>query len=115
DKNNTSLPAPRHQHPHSIDDYLRRYPRACAAIIAYSTGYATPHCAANILRDAHNKQSNYSEWIWTCYRSDPTPAVREAIKSRHHLKGYLSSYETALAIIRHHNNTGQSPPFASWM
>lgn len=100
--------------PRSIDAYLKRYPRTCAAIIAYSLGYATPQCAANILKDAHDGQSNYSEWIYSCFSTDPRPAVRSAIRSRHHLKGYMSDYQTALAIVRRANKDGEQPVFASW-
>ena len=46
-----------------------------ATIIAFSLGYATPHCAANILKDAHERQENWSEWIYECYGADPLPAV----------------------------------------
>jgi hypothetical protein len=69
-------------------------------IIAFSLGYATPRCAANILKDAHEGQPNYSEWIYSCYRADPRPAVRDAIKARHALNGYMSDYELALRIVR---------------
>jgi len=98
----------------SIDDYLQRCPRLCAAIIAYSTGYATPRCAANILKDAHERQRNYSEWIYECYRADPLPAVQGAVRSRHHLNGYMADYQTALAIVRRANEKGEEPVFASW-
>jgi hypothetical protein len=100
--------------PSSLDEYLRRYERTCATIIAFSLGYATPHCAANILKDAHERQQNYSEWIYECYRADPLPAVRDAIRSRHHFKGYMSEYQAALAIVRRANQSGEHPPFASW-
>src|SRR5215470_1097069 len=71
----------------SIDGYCRRYERTVAAIIAFSLGYATPQCAATILRDAHERRQNYCEWIHECYRADPLPAVRAAIRSRHALTG----------------------------
>jgi hypothetical protein len=100
--------------PQSIDDYLRRYPRVCAAVIAYSLGYATPRCAANILKDAHDRNKNYCEWIYECYRADPLPAVQGAIHARRHLRGYMSDYRTALALVRRANDGGEQPVFASW-
>jgi hypothetical protein len=100
--------------PSSIDEYLHRYERTCAAIIAFSSGYATPQCAANILKDAHERRQNYSEWIYECYRADPVPAVRTAIKSRHRLKGYMADNQTALAIVRRAKQHGEHPLFASW-
>jgi hypothetical protein len=103
-----------HPRPASLDEYLQRYPRACAAVIAFSLGYATPHCAANILRDAHERRENWSEWIYECYRADPLPAVRSAIASRHALKGYMAEYQQALALVRRANERGEGPLFASW-
>src|SRR5947209_4489468 len=100
--------------PASLDEYLQRYPRTCATIIAFSLGYATPQCAANILRDAHLRQPNWSEWIFECYNTNPLPAVQAAIQSRHALKGYMSEYHEALRIVRRTNRTGEHPDFASW-
>jgi len=100
--------------PNTIDDYLQRYPRLCATIIAFSLGYATPRCAANILKDAHERRTNYCEWIYECYRADPLPAVQEAIRSRHSLHGYMADYYQALAIVRRANHDGEHPTFASW-
>jgi len=100
--------------PSSIDEYLQRYPHVCAAVIAFSLGYATPQCAANILRDAHDRRENWSEWIYECYRADPLPAVRSAIRSRHALSGYMSDYRQALALVRRSMRTGEGPLFASW-
>ena len=100
--------------PTSIEEYLHRYPRTCAAVIAFSLGYATPQCAANIVKDAHERRDNWSEWIYSCYRCDPLPAVRGAIRSRHALSGYMADYQQALAIVRRANERGEHPPFGSW-
>ena len=100
--------------PTSIDEYLHRYPRVCAAIIAYSLGYATPQCAASILQDAHERQQNYSEWIVACYKADPLPALQDAIRSRHSLRGHMADYRTALGIVRRAINDGEQPLTASW-
>ncbi len=95
-------------------DFLKRYPRICAHIIAESLGYALPVLAARILRDAKENRKNYCEWIDACHRGDPKPAVRSAIANRHHHTGYMASYELALRIVRHELDTGESPLLASW-
>lgn len=98
----------------SPDDYLRRYPRLCAHIIAESLGYATPLTAARILQDAAEGRENYCEWIFACYQADPAKAVRAAIQRRAHHRGYMASYEQALALVRHQLDTGEGPTLASW-
>lgn len=98
----------------SAEDYLRRYPRMCAHIIAESLGYATPRLAASILKDAKEGNENWCEWIYSCYRRDPRPAVERAIRNRHHHEGYMACYELALQIIRRELETGEGPMFASW-
>lgn len=95
-------------------DYLRRYPRICAHIIAESLGYATPTLAASILMDARDGRENWCEWIYSCYRRDPKPAVERAIRDRHRHEGYMASYEQALAIVRRQLDTGEEPLFGSW-
>ncbi len=98
----------------SRDEYLARYPRICAHIIAESLGYATPRLAACILKDAKEGRENYCEWIHSCYDRDPRPAVERAIKNRHRHRGYMASYELALRIVRSELETGQGPTLASW-
>ncbi len=80
-------------------DFLGRYPRICAHIIAESLGYAVPSLAARILMDAKEGRQNYCEWIDACYHNDPKPAVQGAIVNRHHHTGYMASYELALRIV----------------
>ena len=81
-------------------DYMRVFPKATAAVIAFSLGYATPTNAASILQAAHKREQHWCEWIYSCYKCDPLPAVRGAIASRHTLRGYMADYPTALAIVR---------------
>ena len=102
------------QAPTSPQDYLARYPRICAHIIAESLGYAIPRVAAAILKDAKEGRENWCEWIFSCYDRDPRPAVERAIHNRHRHTGYMASYEQALAIVRHELDTGQGPMLASW-
>ena len=98
----------------SRDEYLCRYPRICAHIIAESLGYATPRVAAAILKDAHEGNENWCEWIYSCYDRNPRRAVRNAIRNRHTHTGYMASYEDALQIVRCQIETGEGPTFASW-
>ncbi len=102
------------QLPRSTNDYLRCYPRICAHVIAESLGYATPTLAAKILKDAKEGHENWCEWIASCYRCDPRPAVERAIRNRHHHQGYMASYRQALQIIRRQIDSGDEPMFASW-
>ncbi len=95
-------------------DYLRRYPRICAHVIAESLGYATPGVAASILKDAHEGNENWCEWIYSCYDRDPGRAVRDAIRRRHLHEGYMASYQQALGIVRRQIETGEGPTLASW-
>ena len=96
------------------NEVMRRYPRLTAHIIAESLGYATPTCAARILKDARDGQKNYCEWIYSCYSSDPLPAVRNAIRNRHYHEGFMAEYKLALALVRKAIDTGDEPLFASW-
>lgn len=95
-------------------DYLRRYPRICAHIIAESLGYAVPLLAASILKHAKENQPHYCEWIDACYRGDPRPALERAIRGRHMHSGYMASYDLALKIVRRELDEGESPLLASW-
>jgi len=95
-------------------DYLQRYPRICAHIVAESLGYAIPRVAAQILKDAKEGNENWCEWIYSCYNRDHKPAVEQAIKNRHKHRGYMASYDLALRIVRHELDTGEGPSLASW-
>lgn len=47
----------------SPKEIMKKYPRITAHIIAESLDYATPSCAARILKDAREGKNNYCEWI----------------------------------------------------
>lgn len=100
--------------PESAQEYLERYPRISAHIIAESLGYALPLVAANILKDPNEGRENWCEWIYSCYNREPGLAVERAIKNRTTHHGYMASYELALKIVRHELDTGESPMLASW-
>ena len=98
----------------SVEETMKRYPRITAHIIAESLGYATPSCAARILKDAREDRKNYCEWIYSCYDGDPLSAVKNAIKNRHYHKGFMAEYKTALAFVKRAIETGDEPLFGSW-
>jgi len=93
---------------------MAKYPRITAHIIAESLGYATPSCAAGILRDAIQGKENYCEWIYSCYSADPKRAVQNAIKNRHYHKGFMAEYKLALALVKRAIEKNEEPLFASW-
>jgi hypothetical protein len=95
-------------------DYLRIYPRLCAHVICESLGYAPPSRAARIVMDAHLRQKNYCEWVWSCYNQDPLPPVRNAFKGRHSHHGFMAEYKLAKALVDEANRSGNEPIFASW-
>jgi hypothetical protein len=96
------------------EDILQRCPRLVAHVICESLGYATPRLAASIVADAHQGKPNWCEWIYSCFRCDPVPAVRRAIRGRHHHKGFMADYQQARAIVAESLRSGNDPLFASW-
>jgi hypothetical protein len=102
------------QKPEAVQDYLRSYPRLCAHVIAESLGYAPPSRAARIVMDAHTRQENWCEWIYSCYKKDPLPAVRNAFRNRHTHHGFMAECKLAKALVDRANQTGDEPLFASW-
>jgi hypothetical protein len=93
---------------------MQRYPRITAHIICESLGYATPSCAARILKDAKEGRENWCEWIYSCYDRDPRKAVQNAIRNRNIHEGYMAEYKLALALVKKALETGDEPIFASW-
>lgn len=93
---------------------MKRYPRITAHIICESLGYATPSKAAWILKDAKEGRENWCEWIASCYRCDPRPAVQNAIRTRRYHTGYMAEFQQAYALVRRAIQTGEEPSFASW-
>jgi len=98
----------------SIEDYLRPVRALMREHHRILVGYATPHCAANILKDAHHRQRNSSEWISACYRADPLRRPRP-IQSRHAPREYVLNYQRALTLVRRVNQhrDGRSSPAGS--
>ena len=98
----------------SVGETMRKYPRLTAHIIAESLGYATPSRAARILKDAREGRENHCEWIYSCFGSDPLPAVRNAIRNRHYHKGYMAEYKLAKKLVDRAIETGDEPLLGSW-
>ena len=98
----------------STREIMKRYPRITAHIVAESLGYATPSCAARILKDTREGRKNYCEWIYSCYTKDPVRAVQDSIKRRHYHKGFMADYKLAYALVRKAIETGEEPLFGSW-
>lgn len=98
----------------STREIMERYPRITAHIISESLGYATPSCAARILKDAREGNENYCEWIYSCYNKDPLKAVQNAIRNRHYHMGFMANYKYAKALVENAIETGKEPLFASW-
>jgi hypothetical protein len=98
----------------SPKETMKKYPCLTAHIIAESLGYATPSCAARILKDAREGRKNYCEWIYSCYTREPIGAVRDSIKRRHYHKGFMADYKRAYALVKHAIETGEEPLFGSW-
>ena len=61
-------------------EIMERYPRITAHIIAESLGYATPTCAARILKDAMEGKENHCEWIYSCYNKNLFKLFRIRLK-----------------------------------
>lgn len=95
-------------------EYMARYPRLTAHIIADSFGYCGPSTAATILRDVKLGRDNASEWVRVVYQFDPRPAVRAAIRTRHHHRNEFCDYGAALELVARAIKTGDEPVFAAW-
>ncbi len=100
--------------PETPDEFIRRYPRVTAHIIAESLGYATPTRAAQIGLDGRDGRLNYCEWVDHCYKGDARRCLRDAIRNRHYHKGYMAEYKVAKKIVDRYLETQEEPLFASW-
>ena len=98
----------------SRTDALRRWPRLCAHVICESLGYASPDLAASIVLAAAERKPHYCEWIMSCYRDDPIPAVCNAIQRRKYHTGYMAHYPQAITLVRAALGGAEGPLLASW-
>lgn len=100
--------------PETAHEFIRRYPRVTAHIIAESLGYATPLRAAQIGLDGLHGRINYCEWVDACYRGNARACLENSIRNRHHHKGYMAEYRLAKKLVDMYLETGEQPLFASW-
>lgn len=98
----------------STRETMKRYPRVTAHVIAESLGYATPSCAARILKDAREGRKNYCEWIYSCYDRNPHRAVQDSIRNRHYHEGFITDYKRAHALVKQAINDVTEPLLGSW-
>ena len=98
----------------TAEDVLVRWPSLVSHVICTSLGYATPSCAARIVKDFVQGQENWCEWIYSCYARQPGGAVRSAIQGRESHTGYMADYKQALGLVVRAMVTGREPDFASW-
>ena len=109
----------------NIYKIMKKYPRLTAHMIAESLGYFTPKSAAIAIIEAKNNEPYFCEWYTSCaarygdmynrenVRRVTKEVLQQAIKYRHNHKGYMSSYKTALEVVKKALN-GMHPMFASW-
>jgi hypothetical protein len=98
----------------SVKETMKRYPLITAHIISESLGYATPTCAARILKDAREGRENYCEWIYSCYNANPLKAVQHSIINRHYHGGFISEFKLAYALVKKSIEEDVEPTLASW-
>jgi len=98
----------------STFEIMKKYPLITSHIIAESLGYASPSCAARILKDASYGEKNHCEWIYSCYASEPRGAVLDAIRNRHYHQGFMSDYKLAHSMVKRAIETRQEPLLGSW-
>jgi hypothetical protein len=105
----------------NTEDTIRRLPRIVGHLIAESLGYFTPEGAANALLHFKLSQEFWFEWFIhmagvgrKLMLQVAADTIRRTIRQRRFHRGYMSSYELALKIVRRRIATGRGPVFASW-
>ena len=113
-------------------DVLRHLPCLTAHLIAESLGYFTPQSAANAIAHHTEGEAFYCEWFydWASKRlaagnTDCTDlrstikevgevAIQNAFNRRHHHHGPMAEFKRAVDLVRHVQQGGEGPVFASW-
>ncbi len=98
----------------TVKETMERYPLITAHIISESLGYATPTCAARILKDAREGRENNCEWIDACYGKNALKAVQNSIRLRHGHTGYMADFQYAKRLVYNSIEKGREPELASW-
>jgi hypothetical protein len=94
---------------------LQRYPRITAHLICESLGHASPTKAAMICFDGAAGRKNWCEWIDACYGGDAGRALRNAVRDRHHHRGYMADYAQARRLVEHgRRGVDDTAWLASW-
>lgn len=83
----------------SATDALKRYPGTVSHLICHSLGYCTPLFAAGLVLAAARNEADWCEWIFSCYRSDPWPALCDAIAQRRSHRGYMADIQQARGLV----------------
>lgn len=92
----------------------RRWPRIVAHMICESLGYCTPGTAARIVIDGKKNETNWCEWVWSCYGGSARKVLKQAIAARRGHSGYMADYQAALRLVREFAAHGNEPLLASW-
>ena len=113
-------------------DVIRHLPCLTAHLIAESLGYFTPEAAANAIAYYTKGEAFFCEWYYDwaskrfsrgntkCANLDDTVkevgelAVQNANKRRSQHRGPMAEFKRALALVRHVQEGGEGPTFASW-
>jgi hypothetical protein len=98
----------------TANDAVQRYPRTVGHLICHSLGYCTPVFAGRLVLIAARNGTDWCEWISTCYRSDPWPALVAAIEERHTHRGYMADIQRARSIVEAVRRGGPEPLLATW-
>jgi hypothetical protein len=98
----------------SATDALKRYPGTVSHMICHSLGYCTPLFAAGLVLAAARNEADWCEWIFSCYRSDPWPALCDAIAQRRSHRGYMADIQQARGLVEIVLRGGPEPLLASW-
>jgi len=83
---------------------MRRYPRVTAHTAR----------AAQIGLDGLHNRENWCEYVYTCFDRNARACLKQAIRFRHHHRGYMAEYRLAKKLVDRYLETGEQPLFASW-
>jgi hypothetical protein len=105
----------------SRDEILKRYPRLVSHLICESLGYFTPEGAAGAILAVVQNRACACEWYLhmagvggRSLEDVGRDTLRDAIRSRHHHRGFMAEYAHARALVHRLVTTGDSPLLASW-
>ena len=107
--------------PATNQEILDRYPQLTAHLICESLGYFGPTAAANAIRSYAEGRVHACEWYLDMAAQTGKPllqigreVIARAFQRRHHHKGYMADYRTALFLVYNQASHGRSPVLQSW-